>query len=190
MQKFKAIKILFIFLAFNVLLSKHPLISSLGAIITISLLNFKEINNNLKNFKTQNLKYLLISIPLILINYILLLIISKITLLPENEKLIRSLIKLNPIYYTLIFGILSPIGEELTFRFGFNNIKNKYIYMILPSLLYAFMHLSNMNEILYIVPYFILGLTFAYTYRKTNCIIYPTIIHIINNLISILFIIF
>lgn len=188
MQKFKAIKILFIFLAFNVMLSKHPLLSTIGPIICIYLLNFKDINNKIKSFKTKYLKYILISIPLVLINYLLLLITSKISPLPENETLIRSLIKLNPLYYTLIFGILSPIGEELTFRYGFDNIKNKYIYMILPSLLYAFMHLSSMNEILYIIPYFILGLTFAFTYKKTNSLIYPITIHIINNLISILLI--
>ena len=51
MQKFKSIKILFIFLAFNVFLAKYPLWNSLGALITIYLLNFEGINDDLKNFK-------------------------------------------------------------------------------------------------------------------------------------------
>ena len=110
--------------------------------------------------------------------------------MPENEILIRSLIHVNPLYYLLIFGIISPISEELTFRYGFNNIKNKYLYIIVTSILYAIMHLSNFSEILYVIPYFILGLTFAYTYKKTNSLIYPISIHIIHNLISLLFIIF
>ena len=53
MQKFKSIKILFIFLAFNVFLAKYPLWNSLGALITIYLLNFEGINDDLKNFKIK-----------------------------------------------------------------------------------------------------------------------------------------
>ena len=100
-------------------------------------------------------------IPLILINYGLLFLISKVSSLPENEVLLRSLVRVSPLYYLLIFGVLSPICEELTFRYGFNGIKNKYIYIIFTSILYAVMHLSSFSEILYAIPYFILGLTFA-----------------------------
>ena len=190
MQKFKSIKILFIFLAFNVFLAKYPLWNSLGALITIYLLNFEGINDDLKNFKISNYKYFFVSIPLILINYGLLFLISKVSPLPENEVLLRSLVRVSPSYYLLIFGVLSPICEELTFRYGFNGIKNKYIYMIFTSILYAVMHLSSFSEILYAIPYFILGLTFAYTYKKTGSLIYPVSIHIVNNLVSLLFIIF
>lgn len=52
------------------------------------------------------------------------------------------------------------------------------------------MHLSSFSEILYAIPYFILGLTFAYVYKKTDSLIYPVSIHIVNNLVSLLFIIF
>ena len=62
MQKFKSIKILFIFLAFNVMLAKYPLWGSLGALVTIYLLNFKGINDDLKNFKISNYKYFFIRI--------------------------------------------------------------------------------------------------------------------------------
>ena len=124
MQKFKSIKILFIFLSFNVFLAKYPLWNSLGALITIYLLNFEGINDDLKNFKISNYKYFFVSIPLILINYGLLFLISKVSSLPENEVLLRSLVRVSPLYYLLIFGVLSPICEELTFRYGFNGIKS------------------------------------------------------------------
>ena len=188
MQKFKSIKILFIFLAFNVFLAKYPLWNSLGALITIYLLNFEGINDDLKNFKISNYKYFFVSIPLILINYGLLFLISKVSPLPENEVLLRSLVRVSPLYYFLIFGVLSPICEELTFRYGFNGIKNKYIYMIFTSILYAVMHLSSFSEILYAIPYFILGLTFSTIYTKTNNIYCSTISHILNNTITVLII--
>ena len=94
MQKFKSIKILFIFLAFNVFLAKYPLWNSLGALITIYLLNFEGINDDLKNFKISNYKYFFVSIPLILINYGLLFLISKVSPLPENEVSCWTLIDL------------------------------------------------------------------------------------------------
>ena len=56
--------------------------------------------------------------------------------------------------------------------------------MIFTSILYAVMHLSSFSEILYAIPYFILGLTFAYAYKKTGSLIYPVSIHIVNNLVS------
>ena len=69
-------------------------------------------------------------------------------------------------------------------------VEKNTIYMIFTSILYAVMHLSSFSEILYAIPYFILGLTFAYAYKKTDSLIYPVSIHIVINLVSLLFIIF
>lgn len=190
MQKFKSIKILFIFLIGSVTLAKMPLYGSLFIIVLVYLLNFKSINEEFKNFKFSNLKLLLLAIPMILLNYLSLFLISKVTSLPQNETLLRSLVTVSPLHYSFVFGVLSPISEELTFRYGFNGIKNKYIYMIFTSLLYASFHLSSLSEILYIIPYFILGLFFAYIYKKTDSVVYPIMLHIINNLVSLLLIIF
>ena len=188
MKKFKSIKILFVYLACSSILVRYPLWSSLGIIFIIYFLNFSEINKDFRNFRFSNIKYLWLCVPMIVLNYSLLYLISKVSPLPQNEVLIRSLINLNPVLYSLVFGILAPISEELTFRYGFNGIKNKYVYIIFTSLFFAAIHLASFSEILYIIPYFIMGLTFAYSYRKTDCLIYSIIIHVISNLVSILFI--
>ena len=93
--------------------------------------------------------------------------------------------------------ILGPIVEELIFRKSiFNIFKAKYVSIVISAVLFGFMHTIDSNYtnlsllIANTIPYLFLGLYLAYIYSKENKnIIYPILIHMILNTISILFII-
>lgn len=143
----------------------------------------------LKNFKLKYMKWILIIwiigfILMILSNYII-----NYKILPNNisgnEELNRTLLFNHKFTYTLLLSIIIPFLEEISFRLEFKkNIKNKYVFLILTSLLFASMHLfttTKVIELIYVIPYIILGFTFSFIYYKTNNIISSIIAHIIHN---------
>lgn len=143
----------------------------------------------LKNFKLKYMKWILIIwiigfILMILSNYII-----NYKILPNNisgnEELNRTLLFNHKFTYTLLLSIIIPFLEEISFRLEFKkNIKNKYVFLILTSLLFASMHLfttTKVIELIYVIPYIILGFTFSFIYYKTNNIFSSIIAHIIHN---------
>ncbi len=84
-------------------------------------------------------------------------------------------------------GILAPITEEITFRKAFKNVfKSKWIFVMISGLVFGILHVINFDlktslEILYILPYGILGASFAYMDYEINST-YPSIfMHMIHN---------
>jgi len=157
----------------------------------------KELNIYLKNFKKKYIKTIIIYeiigfILMMLSNYMINYIIIP-NGLSLNEASNRELLFNNKIIYSFMLCILIPFLEEITFRLEFKkNIKNKYIFIFISSLLFALTHIlstTKIIELLYIIPYLILGLTFTNIYQKTNNIIYNIIAHILHNTI-IVFILF
>jgi len=110
----------------------------------------------------------------------------------QNELANRELLKNNKLIYSIMVCILVPIIEETTFRLEFKkNIKNKYIFIIISSLLFATLHILSITkliELLYIIPYIILGLTFTLIYQKTNNILCNIFSHILHNSTTVLII--
>jgi uncharacterized protein len=176
--------------------SSNTFLFSLLSIIKLLLLigvmyfiNKKEINKMFKDYKKNWLKYLKKTIWIWLIGFGLMLLsnylIQKFGITsPTNETLVRLQIKNFFVYSIISTCLLGPILEELTFRLGFNNIENKYIYLIVTSLLFAFIHISGMNELIYLISYGILGLTYGITYLRCNNIFASIVIHIIHNSIT------
>ena len=143
----------------------------------------------LKNFKLKYMKWILIIwiigfILMILSNYII-----NYKILPNNisgnEELNRTLLFNHKFTYTLLLSIIIPFLEEISFRLEFKkNIKNKYVFLILTSLLFASMHLfttTKVIELIYVIPYIILGFTFSFIYYKTDNVFSSIIAHIIHN---------
>ena len=149
----------------------------------------KDFMNYLKNFKLKYIKWILIIwiigfILMILSNYII-----NYKILPNNisgnEELNRTLLFNHKFTYTLLLSIIIPFLEEISFRLEFKkNIKNKYVFLILTSLLFASMHLfttTKVIELIYVIPYVILGFTFSFIYYKTDNIFSSIIAHMIHN---------
>lgn len=156
----------------------------------------KELTNDIKSFKPKNIKiiiiYWIIGFTLmILSNYIINYIIIP-NGISNNESGNRELLLNNKITYSIILCILIPFLEEISFRLEFKkNIKNKKKFIITSSLAFAIPHIistTNFIELLYIIPYLILGLTFSTIYQKTDNIFSNILAHTLHNTITTLII--
>ena len=111
-----------------------------------------------------------------------------------NESIINILLT-SPGKWLMIISvvILAPIVEEMIFRKLFidtceTKFKLKPIYAILIStVLFAFIHVTDLESIKFIFQYIALALPICVAYHYSNNNIYVvTIVHIINNLLSVL----
>ena len=103
-----------------------------------------------------------------------------------NEKMVQEMITTLPILMLINAGIIAPIIEELTFRKAFKNVfQNKWVFILSSGLIFGGLHVitsfSTPLELLYIIPYSSLGISFAYMYYKTNTIYTSISMHIIHN---------
>ncbi len=168
-------------------------IISILYLLIILFLYRKELFIDLKDFKNNYKKYISKYIIIYLIGVLLMIIgntiISKITnqSLSGNEIEIRERITNYPLIMIFSTIIYAPIIEEIIFRKSIKNIfKNKYLFIIISGLIFGILHITNfkdLNEILYSIPYIIMGLDFAYIYYKTNNIFTTITFHFCHNLI-------
>lgn len=109
------------------------------------------------------------------------------TSLPENEQLIRSTFQTAPFYIYFSSVIIVPIMEELVFRRGIRNIiKNDVLFIIVSGFVFGGLHvflnpMQSPLELLYIIPYSIPGLIFAYILTKTDNVLVTAGIHTFHN---------
>lgn len=154
----------------------------------------KEILNDIKKFNKETIFktifYFIIGfILMILSNYIINYIVIP-NGISNNEIGNRNLLLNNKIIYGILLCIIIPFIEEIIFRLSFKKtIKNKYLFLIISSTTFALLHLlsnTKLIELLYFIPYFILGLTFGTIYIKTNNIFSSILSHIFNNTLTVL----
>lgn len=113
----------------------------------------------------------------------------------ENETGVRSIVNVYPLLSLIIFGLVGPICEELTYRVGlFSFLRRIHISLayIGSTIIFALIHFSFesigtslfIDELIAIVPYIFSGLTFAFLYHKFG-FASSLSAHVTNNLISI-----
>ena len=146
----------------------------------------KEIHNSLDNgFKYWLLGLAIMTVSNLIINFIV--FKGKIA---ANEEMNRQAILNNPICYTILsVGFFAPIIEEIVFRKSTDKIfNNKLCYFIISGVLFGFAHvladLSNVLNLLYIIPYGALGFVFAVMDKKTNTTFTSIMMHSLHNLIT------
>ena len=159
--------------------------------LTITLFIILKINKiKLKSIKKPSKKDYLTTIIIFSIFTTLTLlstyIINKLISIPLNEELVREEFVKYPILSIISSCLITPIIEELLFRYNFKDIKNKYLYIIVTTLFFSLLHLSSLNEILYLIPYSFMGIMFSYSYIKTNNLLSPIICHILYNIINVI----
>ena len=99
-----------------------------------------------------------------------------------NQAVLYSL----PIYLTAFLAIfVGPLTEELMFR-GFIKkfIKNDVLFVIVSSLIFGALHITtadSLQQMLYIIPYSILGFAFSLNYVKTKNIVSNIFLHSVWN---------
>ena len=164
-------------------------------IVFIIILYRKELKEDIKKFKENYKKdiynYLIIYLLGILLMGISNIILSRITnqSVSGNESMVRIYIDNYPLYMIFSSIIYAPFIEEMIFRKSIRNIfKNKYLFIIISGLLFGIVHISsiNLNELLFSIPYIIMGIDFAYIYYKTNNIFITMTFHLCHNLVLLL----
>ncbi|MCL2216522.1 MAG: CPBP family intramembrane metalloprotease [Defluviitaleaceae bacterium] len=89
-----------------------------------------------------------------------------------------------PLGVSISMVIAAPIFEEISFRMaGRNLIKNGFLYVMITSLLFGFIHTGSFLTFS-IISYFFVGLVYALMYLKTKDIRIVIAVHFAANLIG------
>lgn len=121
----------------------------------------------------------------------------------NNQSSIESIVSVSPVLSIIIFGIVGPVCEEITYRLGlFSLLKrlNKVLAYAGTALIFGFIHfdwtcLSSgngvliLNEFLNLPSYIVAGLWLCYTYDRFG-IGASIVAHCGNNLYSLILSIF
>ncbi|TNF09314.1 MAG: CPBP family intramembrane metalloprotease, partial [Bacillota bacterium] len=112
-----------------------------------------------------------------------------------NQLSIQNALNSNGLIFMLVSAvILGPIVEELVFRKAmFGLFKNDYVGLAVSSLTFGAIHLlgesSIQTALVNGLVYFVMGFVFGLIYIKNNKNLYaPLAVHILSNLLSIIFI--
>ena len=135
-------------------------------------------------------KEILMFIPILLISCCIIsfLMIGQ----PVNQTSVEQDFYEKPIFNSICSIIIGPIIEEFIFRFFPHKfIKNKALYIIVSTVIFAVMHvIDDPNAFYYIWFYMIRAWYYAYRYHKTKDILVPISMHSLNNLVSTLILVF
>ena len=166
------------------------IISSMFLSVIIYCIFMKDINKGFTDFKTINFKkyislYFVSYISVIIINYFLFKIVGNTS---NNELVSRALIISYPFLSFIKSCLIAPFCEEIIIRLNFKNIFNsKILFATITGMFFGSLHLLNASsslELLYIIPYSILGITLSYIYIDSNNIFSSISIHFLNNFIN------
>ena len=117
----------------------------------------------------------------------------------ENQALIEAIMDVQPILMMIPTVIFAPILEEMIFRgiiFGWAYELSPKIAHILSAFIFGFVHIMSavmsgqISEWIQIFSYFFMGIALSFLYEKKNNIYVPILSHAVNNLISVLLILF
>lgn len=107
----------------------------------------------------------------------------------DNETLIRSYIHKEPFISFICVVLIAPFIEEVVFRKSIMNVcKNKWVGSIICGLLFGLAHvvayLSNLTNLIYILPYASLGFCFAMMDYESKTIFSSITYHSFHNTFS------
>ena len=153
----------------------------------------EDLKNYIKNFNTmfeESFKYWLTGLIGMVISNLLIIFLTKNNM-ANNEEAVRELIDLAPLFMIFNVGIYAPLTEELIFRKGFRDMFNsKWIYIIMSGVTFGALHVvssvSNISQLLFIIPYSCLGIAFSYNYYKSNNIFSSIVMHSLHNTLAII----
>jgi|GEM_PF-4791518 len=172
----------------------YQILFAVLAALFLILLSTKDIFEGMKAFGKnieRNIVKILIYIGLMFV----LLVVVNLTLMSlgllevsANQEVINELFQSSPALMFIFAGVLAPITEELTFRLGIRRmIKNKYLFMVISTFAFAYIHVMNAGDIINIFPYLVLGGVLSYVLIKENDNIFiPIVVHMIWNMLTFL----
>lgn len=129
-------------------------------------------------------KEILMFIPILIIT----ICITSFTMVGQsaNQTSIEQSFYEAPIFNSVFVIIIGPIIEEFIFRFlPYSFIKNKTLYIIVSTVVFAAMHVINEpNPFYYIWFYMMRPLYYGYRYYTTKDILVSISMHSLNNLVA------
>ena len=171
-------------------LSNLVLIAIFILIYRKTLVNdFKELIKKPLNILETSFKYWFIGfIIMVVSNLIITYILNKG--IAGNEQEVRNYIDSFPLFMIFNTVIYAPLTEELTFRKSIKDIiNNKWFYVLTSGLVFGMLHISsyitNWTDLIYLIPYGSLGISFALLYHKTNNIYSTISMHAMHNLLAV-----
>ena len=190
----KCFKNLFIYLLLLGILNiyiNNSVINLLIICLNLLFFNSNLFKNKEIDFKKNLKKYLLLIIKYWLVGA-LLMFISNIIInhfthtIAINEAINRNQLSNNFISSIITMIILTPFCEEIVFRGSFKSIiKNKYFFCIFTAILFGLLHVVFNSDIIYMIPYALLGYYLAKVYFETDNIYTSIIMHMWHNLVCI-----
>lgn len=147
--------------------------------------DFKDYIKNFKRYMSKYMEYWALAFSLMLIsNFIIL------TLFPNsvatNQESLNETFLVAPFYIIISAVIYAPFVEETIFRLSIRRMfKNDIFFIIMSGLTFGALHVvgsfTSFNDFIYIIPYSIPGLVFAYTLVKSKNIFVPMSLHLFHN---------
>ena len=151
--------------------------------------DFNDFKSNIKYYIDNYFKYFFLNLGLMMISNIIIINITSINN-STNQEYITNLLGKYPLYTIVATILIAPITEELMFRLNIRKIfKSDKLFIIMSGLIFGALHLTvatSFKELLFIIPYSIPGIIFAYTLIKSKNIFVPISLHTIHNTLMIL----
>lgn len=147
--------------------------------------DFIDIKKNHKNYYQKYFKYYLIGLFVMMVSNLIISAISKGGN-AGNQEAITELFAVAPVYVYCSAVFIAPIVEELVFRRAIKNIiPNSILFILTSGLVFGGLHVIGTVEmwydILYLIPYSALGISFAYILQKTDNIFVTIGLHFMHN---------
>lgn len=102
----------------------------------------------------------------------------------SNQEIVTSILKKSPILGIPAICLFGPFIEEIIYRLPY---KKNWLSIIISTVVFTLSHMVDfsLTQTLFIIPYLLLSISFSFAYFKNENIILSTIVHILNNLISV-----
>lgn len=143
------------------------------------------LKKNHENYFKTYFKYWLLALAVMMISNLIIMFITE-NQTSGNEEAVRRLIIRSPIYAYFSSVIYAPFVEELIFRRSIRNvIPIDSLFIVVSGFIFGGLHIitgySGPLDLLYLVPYCVPGLIFAYILTKTDNVLVSTGIHLMHN---------
>lgn len=172
------------------ILTKNQTVSYFFTYFTSSLiflLLYKDkLRDDLKNIRNDlNLKNIIIIVLFLVLSFISnVILVNILKQEASNQKTVASMLKSFPILALPAICLFGPFVEEVIYRLPY---KKNWLSITISTIVFTLAHMSSFSlaQILFLIPYLFLSISFSFAYFKNENIILSTIAHILNNLISV-----
>lgn len=113
---------------------------------------------------------------------------------PQNESVLSDLAAKFPVLLIILAVVLSPILEELVFRYVlYHSLRriNKYLAMIVVCIVFSGVHVLNemvsgqfIQAAFYMLSYLTIAVPLVILYEKRRNIVFCIILHALNNMLA------